>query len=179
MLAALCLAGCGKGDYDTHLVLRPRVRPVQSSLPAGEAGYLIRVYAWYIGEDEKRDVWAPSSYDEADAGIITNLKNNGKRGYDFVGHQPDTDPVKDEDTYIHLTLTRSPVFLVAVDPVNRFYAYRTLEIPKPMPYMQVTVMFQLWKPDTKFKDSDWTVVNGKKEAAEAEDEDTENTDGTE
>lgn len=175
LLSLAALAGCGKANYETDLIIRPRIRVAESSSAAGEAAYQMRVYAWYIAKEEKLNTWEAVSWEEADQGIITNIKTGEKRSFEFLREQPEIEleegeQLNDEDTYIHFTLTRSPVFLVAVDPLNKFYAYRSLEMPKPMEWMRVTLMLQLWKKE-KYKFLDWTIVNAKFEETNQDDED--------
>ncbi len=71
-----------------------------------------------------------------------------------------------EDGYVHLVLTSSPVVLVAVDPVNRFYAWRTFRYEMPMPRMEIPVRFLLWRPTAEqpwYDDSEWRVVGAEYE----------------
>jgi hypothetical protein len=158
---------CVKYSPDCELVIRPRVYPQQSTRPGGEAGYLVRVYAFYIPEgdmDINNDTskWAPASYAEAAAGVIRHTETGAERVYGLMGEQGD-------DTYIHLTVSNSPVVLVAVDQINKFYAYRAFEYKPPLRQsITMTLQFQIWRPNTtypdvKFTDSYWTVVNGKAE----------------
>ncbi len=148
----LFLGGCAKYNTDCELVVRPRVRPVQNSPQGGEAAYMVRVYTYYVSESDK-DGWAPQSYADADAGIVRNLDTGEVRGHDLMGEQGD-------DTYIHITLSSSPVLLVAVDPIDRFYAWRVFEyeVPQIDPVTMV-LRFQLWETRVQFTDSHWTMVN--------------------
>jgi hypothetical protein len=160
----VALVNCGgKGVYETDLIIRPRIKISEGSADAGEPAYQMRLYAWYISDKEKKDnEWVASSWEDADGGIITNTRTGERRSFEFLAEQPqielaEGEELKDEDTYIHLTLTRSPVFLVAVDPINRFYAYRTLEMPKPMSWMRLTLMIRTWKEREKWLE--WTVTS--------------------
>jgi hypothetical protein len=164
LLSVVALANCGsKGVYDTDLIIRPRIKIAEGSADAGEAAYQVRLYAWYISREERlNNEWEAASWEDADAGIITNIRTGERRSFEFLAEQPqielaEGEELKDEDTYIHLTLTRTEVFLVAVDPINRFWAYRPLEMPKPMPWMRLTLMIRLWKEREKWLD--WTVTS--------------------
>jgi hypothetical protein len=163
LLSVVALAYCGKGDYETDLIIRPRIKISEGSADAGEAAYQMRVYAWYISKNERlNNEWQAASWEDADAGIITNVRTGERRSFEFLASQPEItlaegEELLDEETYIHLTLTRSPVFLVAVDPINRFYAYRSLEMPKPMPWMRLTLMIRTWKEREKWLD--WTITS--------------------
>jgi hypothetical protein len=173
ILLLVGVTACGKADYETDLIIRPRIKISEGSAAEGEAAYQMRVYAWYITKDEKlNNLWEASSWEDADAGIITNIKTGERRSFEFLVAQPEIElaegeELKDEDTYIHLYLTRSPVFLVAVDPLNRFYAYRSLEMPKPMPWMRLTLMIRIWKEREKFLD--WTITSADYVAPTTED----------
>ncbi|MDR0906994.1 MAG: hypothetical protein LBM63_00055 [Rikenellaceae bacterium] len=163
LLSVLALANCGKGDYETDLIIRPRIKIAEGSAAEGEPAYQMRLYAWYISKEERfAGEWEASSWEDADAGIITNTRTGERRSFEFLATQPEIElaegeQVKDEETYIHLTLTRSDVFLVAVDPINRFWAYRPLEMPKPMPWMRLTLMIRTWREREKWLD--WTVTS--------------------
>jgi hypothetical protein len=173
ILSIVAFTTCGKGNYETDLIIRPRIRISEGSAPEGEAAYQMRVYAWYITKDEKlNNLWEAASWEDADAGIITNIKTGERRSFEFLVEQPEIElaegeELNDEDTYIHLALTRSFVFLVAVDPLNRFYAYRPLEMPKPMPWMRLTLMIRTWKEREKWLD--WTVTSADYVAPATED----------
>ncbi len=128
----------------------PRVMAVPSS-PADGVGYLVRVYAFYISkEDAFAKSWAPANYADADAGIIRHATTGEVRSQSLVEGQG-------EDDFVHLTITSSPLVLVAVDPVNHFYAYRIIEYQIPMPKLYIPVRFQLWKTEP-YTDSEWRIA---------------------
>ncbi len=160
-IALLCISGCAKYTSDCELVVRPRRLPVQSSPAAGDAAYEVTVFAFYVSEKDM-ERWAPQSYADAQAGQIRNLDTGEVRTFSLMGGQGD-------DTYVHLTLSRSPVVLVAVDRFDNFYAYRTFEylVPQVNP-VTMTLRFVLWKPEAQFTDSYWKVVNVAKQEEEQE-----------
>ncbi len=155
----LCFGGCAKYTSDCELLVRARRLPVQNSPPGGEAAYDVTVFAYYVSEGDM-DRWAPASYADAESGQIRNLDTGEIRGYDLMGEQGD-------DTYIHITLSRSPVLLMAVNRYDRFYAWRTFEyLPPQNDPVTMTLRFLLYETRTQFPDSHWTVVNGNKEEQE-------------
>lgn len=170
LLSLLAVSGCVKDNFDTTVIIRPRVIQTQGSTTEGEPAYMARVYAVYIDKNELDNTWTVASYADADAGIFTNTRTGERRVYGFMGEQADYgQDHTDEDTYISLVLSRPYVAFVAVDQMNRFYAYRTREINKPLPRLYMTVRFVLWKPDVSFRDSEWTVVNGDLQDAQKND----------
>lgn len=153
----LCLAGCAKYSTEMLLIITPRSLPVQSSPPASPA-YMITAYSYYIPADDI-DNWAPRSYAEAEAGIIRHAATGQARSHDFAREQG-------EDTFIRFTLSRSPVLLVAVDPINRFYAWRKFEYPVPIETMNIVLRFLLWRTEARYTDSLWNIVNANLDEAE-------------
>lgn len=148
--ATLSLVGCAKYTTEMELVITPRSLVVASSPPDSPA-YMITAYSYYIPEDDIEN-WAPQSYAEAEAGIIRNIVTGEARSHDFAREQ-------DEDTFIRFTLSSSPVLLLAVDPVNRFYAWREFEYPVPMASMTIVLRFQLYRTEARFVDLKWNIVN--------------------
>jgi hypothetical protein len=122
---------------------------------------MVRVYAFYISEKDKDgNKWAPASFADADAGIIRHVDTGQERSWGLMGVQGE------EDDHIRLTLTNSPVVLVAVYNVNddRFYAYRTFEYKPPLrEQVRMIFRFQLWRTETTYTEIPWTFVNGNKE----------------
>lgn len=164
MLMALAgLAGCKKFSVECELVLQPRVMISSGSDPLTPA-YMARVYAFYIDDDEYlRPDMIPSSYADAEAGVIRN--GTQMRSYSLAGEQQD-------DTFVHLVLTKSPVLLVAIDPVNRFYAWRTFKYEIPLERIFVPVVFRTYQTEP-YKESDWMIISEASENTTQEDEGSE------
>jgi hypothetical protein len=162
-LAALAvLTGCKKFSVECDLVLQPRVMVSSGSDPRTPA-YMARAYVFYIDEKEYRNPsWRPASYADAEAGIIRNTRTDEVRSYNLAGAQG-------EDTYVHLVLTKSPIVLVAVDPVNRFYAWRTFQYEIPLERIFVPVVFRTYQT-TPYKESDWTFASEEDENATQEEQ---------
>lgn len=162
---ASTLAGCRKYSVECNLVVQPRVMVSAGSDPRTPA-YMARVYAWYVSEtdadaNEGEGNWAPASYADADAGVVRHLVTGEVRSFGLMGEQG-------EDGYVRMTLTRSPVVLVAVDPVNRFYAWRVFEYPLPFrePY-NLPVTFRVYNAAAEYEENEWTIVRSE-ETAEQE-----------
>jgi len=162
-VVTLALGGCKKYSVELNLVAQPRVMISAGSDPLTPA-YMARVYAWYVseGDAEANDGegnWAPASYADADAGVVRHRETGEERSFGLVGEQG-------EDGYVRMTLTRSPVVLVAVDPVNGFYAWRVFEFPLPFrePYY-LPVTFRVYNASKPYEENDWTVVSLQSETA--------------
>jgi hypothetical protein len=130
----------------------PRTLPVQGANPASPS-FMARAYAFYnVGKTRAlAEMWSPGSYSNAEAGLIGHAGTGELRSYSLMAEQGD-------DTYARLMITSSPVVLVVVDPLNRYYAYGVFEYGIPMQRMDITVHFQLWKKDAH-KEGWWTVVS--------------------
>ncbi len=163
MLMALAgLAGCKKFSVECELVLQPRVMVSSGSDPLTPA-YMARVYAFYIDENEyRRPSILPASYADAEAGVIR--RGTQVRSHNLMGEQQD-------DTFVRLVLTKSPVLLVAVDPVNRFYAWRTFQYEIPLERLYVPVTFRTYQKD-RHKEGDWTFVSEASENATQEEQES-------
>jgi hypothetical protein len=124
---------------------------------------MARVYVWYIDETDARDgIWRPGSWADAEAGIVRHRNTGEVRSHALVGYQ------SDEDNCVHLVLTKSPVLLVAVDPINRFYAWRVFRYKIPLESIRVPVTFRVWRWEQPYVESDWTVVSAQSEEENSE-----------
>jgi hypothetical protein len=111
---------------------------------------MARVYAWYVSEADARDFnWRPESWADADAGVVRHKVSGEVRSHGQMARQGD-------DNYVHLTLSQSPVVLVAVDPVNKMYAWRVFKYEMPLSKIYVPVSFKAWLTE-RYKENDWTV----------------------
>lgn len=154
VVVMLALAGCTKYSAEVEFVIMPRLQEFESSSP-GNPAYEVRVYAFYdIGKSKTdAEVWAPGSYEAADAGLLRNRTTGEVRSHNLMAVQ------SEEDYNARLVLTSTPVILVAVDPVHEFYAYGFYEFGIPMPAMYIPVHFQIWKGNNPYKDGLWTIVS--------------------
>lgn len=173
--AMLVVAGCKKYDEECHLVVQPCVMVSAGSDPKTPA-YMARVYAFYITErDEVDECWAPASYADAEAGIVRHLTTGEVRTFGLVAEQREKDASGEDaekDGFAHLVLSRSPVVLVAVDPVNKFYAYRTFAFQLPLRApLYVPVTFRVYNSAAAYEENKWKIASLESEQAE----DTEDT----
>jgi hypothetical protein len=53
--------------------------------------------------------------------------------------------------------------LVAVDPMNKFYAYRVFRYQIPLEKILVPVTFKTWQWEEPYKDGEWTFVSAQSE----------------
>jgi hypothetical protein len=130
--------------------------------PASDAltpAYMVRVYATYISDADVLDegVWRPESWADAEAGLVRHRTTGEVRSHGLMGVQDE------EDTYVHLILTSSPVVLVAVDQMNKFYAYRVFRYEIPLETIRVPVTFKTWQWERPYKENEWTFVSAQSE----------------
>jgi hypothetical protein len=163
LVALTILTGCSKFSVECELVLQPHVMISSGSDPLAPA-YMARAYVFYTDDREflTPDRW-PSSYADAEAGIIRHRTTGEGTSFNLMEAQGD-------DTYIHLTLTKSPMVLVAVDPINRIYAWRTFKYEIPLERIYVPVSFKAYQ-QTPYKENEWTVIKESDENAPPQEED--------
>ena len=157
----LCVSwGCRKYTGECELTVKPR-RLVVASSPDNGSAHQVRIYAFYIGQGTKEsDVvearnWRPMSYSDAEAGIITNIYTGETRSTGLFAEQGD-------DYSVRLTLSSSPVVLVAVNAMDRYYAWRAFKYEIPMPRMEIVVRFLLYQSTAEtpeYADADWRVTS--------------------
>ncbi len=125
--------------------------------------YMARAYVFYIDKKEfLNPTRRPASYADAEAGIIRHISTGEVRSYNLSGAQG-------EDNYIHLPLTKSPMMLVAIDPVNRIYAWRTFQYEIPLERLFVPVTFKAYQ-QTPYTENLWRVVRERDEIASQEED---------
>jgi hypothetical protein len=152
ILALLALAGCKKYSVESELIVQPYVM-VTSGSDVHTPGHLVRVYVFYTDQKEYLEPqWRPGSYADAEAGILRHLSSGEERSHSLVGTQ------SEGDGFVHITLTRSPMTLVAVDPVNKFYAWRTFKYEVPLERLYVPVSFKIYQPQP-YKEMEWRVAS--------------------
>ena len=150
------LAGCTKYTVDCDLTIQPRLM-VSAGSDIKTPAIMARAYVWYVSEKEAYDqTWIPESYSDAEAGIVRHRTSGEERSYDLWGAQ------SEEDTYVHITITSSPMMLVALDPVNKMYAYRSFKYQAPIEQVVVPVTFKPYQ-QTPYKENDWIVISERDE----------------
>jgi hypothetical protein len=161
LTALAVLTGCKKFSVECELVLQPRVMISSGSDPLTPA-YMARLYVFYIDEkDYQNPVWRPASYADAEAGVIRNTRTDEARSFNLAGAQG-------EDAYVHLVLTKSPMVLMVVDPVNRFYAWRTFRYEIPLERIFVPVVFRTYQTTPYTENREWTFASETDENATQE-----------
>lgn len=153
-LAVVALAGCTKYSVECELVVQPRVM-ISAGSGSSTPAYMARVYAWYI-DDKDIANWRPGSYADAEAGLVRHRTTGEVRSHGLMAVQR-TDFQSVEDSYVHLIISRSPVLLVAVDPVNRFYGYRKFEYKVPWDRALVPVTFKTWQ--LSYDEYGWKMIS--------------------
>lgn len=157
----VALAGCAKYSVECELVLQPRVM-ISSGSAIDTPAYMARAYVYYIEQNDIRDSnWRPESYADADAGLVRHRTTGEVRSHGLTGTQ------SPEDSYIHIVVSKSPVLLVAVDPINRFYAYRTFEYQVPLERILIPVSFKIWQKESR-KEEGWTIIGEASENTQGE-----------
>jgi hypothetical protein len=142
-------------------VLKPRVEIVSGNdAPA----YMTRAYVYYINDREALEgSWRPGSYADAEAGLVRHRVSGEVRSHGLVGHQSDLEPY-----YITLTVSSSPMLIVVVDSINKFYAYRVFKYTMPLERILVPITFKVWQGEKPYRESEWTIVGEAYEAGGAE-----------
>ncbi len=162
-MVLLCFGGCAKYTPDCEVIVMPRRAPVKASERKVEPAYQVKVFAYYMSEKEM-DKWAPKTYAQAQSGQVLNADTGEIRPYNLMAQQAG-------DTYVHVTISNSPVMLVAVNEYDKFYAWRMLKYEIPTAKLEIVLRFMLWETTAPYKNSDWIVsYAGLDEAAEEDGE---------
>lgn len=150
--------GCTKFSAECDYVIMPQRMLVESS-PKDQPAWLTRVYVFYLAENETGEKatpnpWAPSSWADADAGIVRNGNTGEVRLSSYVVEQGG-------DNYIHAVVSSSPVMLVVVNAYDKMYAWGTYKYEIPMPEVRLPLQFDIWKKGdesvTSYGNMRWTV----------------------
>ncbi|MDR2912696.1 MAG: hypothetical protein LBV38_05295 [Alistipes sp.] len=143
------ITGCTKFTPDCELVVLPRLMTSAGSDIQNPA-YMTRLYGWYIDEKDIMN-WRPDTFADADAGIIRHRVTHEVRSHGITASQ------LGEDIFISMIITRSPVLLVAVDPVSGMYAWRTFKYQIPLQTTRVPVSFKTYLDTYPYKENEWTI----------------------
>ncbi len=140
----------------------PRRMATQGS-DTQSAANMVRLYAYYISEsDAHNGNWRPESYADADAGLVRHRISGEILSHGLVREQ------NADDTYIHMVVSRSPVLLVAVDPIAGFYAWRTFKYEIPLAEIRIPVTFKVWQWAQPYRENEWTITSERYETQEVE-----------
>lgn len=105
--------------------------------------------------DADTAAWTVASYDDALAGIITSRADPGvKSSAPYASSVPYGDA-----GWISLPLDREWQMVVAVDPVDRLYAYTRQQIGENLGTLTVSLIFQPWKSGRSYKWGNWLFFN--------------------
>lgn len=157
---ALSAVSCFKEvAFRTEYVLKPlRQGTADDRNPAVIPG----ATAFAFGADTAS--WTVASYDDALAGIITSKADPSvKQSTPLAASQPYV--FEGGEGWISLALNRERQMIVAVDPVDRLYAYTDQSIGVNLSPLYVSLVFQPWKPGFSYRTGNgsgsdiWSIYN--------------------
>lgn len=148
---ALSAVSCFKKvAFRTDYVLKP-LREVTSDDRVREPVAGAVAFAF----DADTAAWTVASYDDALAGVITSRADPAvKQSAPCASSQPYGD-----GGWISLPLDREWQMVVAVDPVDRLYAYTQQRIGENLPVLTVSLIFQPWRSGRSYKWGNWLFFN--------------------
>lgn len=154
MALALSAVSCFKEvAFRTEYVLKPlRQGTSDDRNPAVIPG----ATAFAFGADTVS--WTVASYDDALAGVITSKSDPSvKQSVPLAASQPYV--FEGVEGWISLALNRERQMIVAVDPVDRLYAYTDQSIGVNLSPLYVSLVFQPWKQTVSYKNGTWSIYN--------------------
>ncbi len=102
--------------------------------------------------------WTVASYDDALAGVITSKSDPSvKQSVPLAASQPYV--FEGVEGWISLALNRERQMIVAVDPVDRLYAYTDQSIGVNLSPLYVSLVCQPWKHTVSYKNGTWSIYN--------------------
>lgn len=139
--------------YRTEYVLKPlRQSTSDDRNPAVVPG------AAAFAFDADTAAWTVASYDDALAGVITSKSDPAVRqSAPLAASQPYV--FEGAEGWISLALDRERQMIVAVDPVDRLYAYTDQSIGVNLSPLYVSLTFQPWKTGFSYKNGNWSIYN--------------------
>ncbi|MDE6877270.1 MAG: hypothetical protein K2P00_05585, partial [Alistipes sp.] len=148
---ALSAVSCFKKvAFRTDYVLKP-LREVTSDDRVREPVAGAVAFAF----DADTAAWTVASYDDALAGVITSRADPAvMQSAPYASSQPYGD-----GGWISLPLDREWQMVVAVDPVDRLYAYTQQRIGENLPVLTVSLIFQPWRSGRSYKWGNWLFFN--------------------
>ncbi|WP_290540193.1 hypothetical protein [Alistipes sp.] len=152
LLAAALLAGCFKDvSYKTNYILKPlaQAQPVDPIEPFEG----IKAYAFAADTL----FYTVASYEDALNGVIARKDNLSERNSTPVAT---AEPYAQEGTkgWMQMPLTAKTQMVVAVDPVNKVYAYTQQELAENFPTLYVSLIFKPWK-GFSYQEGSWSFYN--------------------
>lgn len=150
-LAAALLTGCFKDvSYKTTYVLKPLMQRVSGDLLEPVEG--ASAYAF----DADTAAWFVASYDDALSGVISLRSDPAQKRSDPTAV---AEPDETFEGRLRMKLGLRSQMVVAVDPVNRLYAYTQQKNAANLPYTYVTLLFRPYRQGTTYRDGNWIFGN--------------------
>ena len=152
LAAAALLAGCFKDvSYKTNYVLKPLAQ-AQTVDPV-EPFEGLKAYAF----DADTAFYTVASYEDARNGVIARMDDLSDR---IASPVAAAEPCVREGTvgWVQMPLSAETQMVVAVDPVNRVYAYTQQELDVNLPNLYVSLIFKPWK-GFSYKEGNWSFYN--------------------
>lgn len=152
-VVCMLLASCFK-EVATRTVFV--LKPVTQVTPVDEFSPLEGVVSYSYAVDTT--AWGIASYEDALAGIITSKNDPSLKK---TTPEVMAEPYASEGAvgWVKLTLTNLIQMVVAVDPVNKIYAYTQQELPENLFELYVTLPFLPAKEGFSYKLNKWSYYN--------------------
>lgn len=153
LMGACALTGCLKSEEVTNsYILKP-----MAQYTSGDLGVQLADFKAYSFVADTTD-WGCASFDDALAGILTSKGDPSERLTTFYAESAPCELEGMTDRFT-LRLPESSVMILAVDPVDRLYAYTQVEMKPSVGPLYVTLIFKPWKEATAYKEGTWSFYN--------------------
>ena len=152
LAAAALFAGCFKDvSYKTNYVLKPLAQ-AQTVDPI-EPFEGLKAYAF----DADTVFYTVASYEDALNGVIARKDDLSDR---IASPAATAEPCVREGTvgWVQMPLSAETQMVVAVDPINKVYAYTQQELGENLPNLYVSLIFKPWK-GFSYKEGNWSFYN--------------------
>ena len=152
LAAAALFAGCFKDvSYKTNYVLKPLAQ-AQTVDPI-EPFEGLKAYAF----DADTVFYTVASYEDALNGVIARKDDLSDR---IASPAATAEPCVREGTvgWVQMPLSAETQMVVAVDPINKVYAYTQQELDVNLPNLYVSLIFKPWK-GFSYKEGNWSFYN--------------------
>ncbi len=153
LLSAALWAGCTKEvSFRTDYVLKPLVQQASGDVYQPVEGAAAYAFAADTAQ------WTVASYDDALKGVLTSRVDPAQKLSEPLA-VAEPDPIEGFEGRLRMTLDRESQLVVAVDPVNRLYAYTQQKNGENLPSTYVTVVFKPYREGFSYKDGNWIFKN--------------------
>lgn len=153
LAVSVLLGGCFKKvSYDTNYVLKPMRQGASGEVFLPVEGAVAYAFAADTAQ------WTVASYDDALAGILTSRSDPALKNATPIAT---AEPFEMEgaEGWIHMQLSSESQFVLAVDPVDRLYAYTQQTLGENLPDLYVSLPFKPWKEGNFYKEGNWLYFN--------------------